>query len=47
MVNRFLQSDWFREWAEFSDLARGQRNEPDEVADEQSFTFVTLRDYNS
>ena len=25
-MNRILQSDWFREWAEFSDLDRGQRN---------------------
>ena len=27
-MNRILQSDWFREWAEFSDLDRGQRNGP-------------------
>ena len=25
-MNRILQSDWFRERAEFSDLDRGQRN---------------------
>ena len=27
-MNRFLQSDWFWERAEFSDLDRGQRNGP-------------------
>ena len=27
-MNRILQSDWFRERAEFSDLDRGQRNGP-------------------
>ena len=26
-MNQILQSDWFRERAEFSDLDRGQRNE--------------------
>ena len=25
-MNQILQSDWFRERAEFSDLDRGQRN---------------------
>ena len=30
-TNRILQSDWFRERAEFSYFARGQRNEPDPV----------------
>ena len=30
-MNGILQSDWFRERAELSDLARGQRNEPDAV----------------
>ena len=32
-INRILQSDWFRERAEFSDLARGQRNKPDAVCE--------------
>ena len=27
-MNRILQSDWFWERAEFSDLGRGQRNGP-------------------
>ena len=27
-MNQILQSDWFRERAEFSDLDRGQRNGP-------------------
>ena len=27
-MNQILQSDWFRERAEFSDLDRGQRNAP-------------------
>jgi len=26
-MNQILQSDWFRERAEYSDLDRGQRNE--------------------
>ena len=31
-MNQILQSDWFRERAEFSDLDRGQRNGPQELA---------------
>ena len=29
-MNQILQSDWFQERAEFSDLDRGQRNGQDE-----------------
>ena len=29
--NQILQSDWFRKRTQFSDLACGQRNEPDSV----------------
>ena len=31
-MNQILQSDWFRERAEFSDLDRGQRNGRAEVS---------------
>ena len=30
-MNQILQSDWFRERAEFSDLDRGQRNGPQRI----------------
>ena len=33
-MNQILQSDWFRERAEFSDLDRGQRNGQERIEQE-------------
>ena len=46
-INQIQQSDWFRERAEFSNLARGQRNEPNAVCLTSKVSVVLLCETNS